>query len=277
MFSANTRRIEPRSVGRQIQIFHGMSFRNRAIRPETDGADHYFLLGPYMKRGFEAAGIMAPGDQRAVEVGFPKTDRLLDGSLSRSQMLARHGITGDRPVVLYAPTGERRNSLETMGEELIAKLGAVDRYDILVKPHDHPHSTTDWWARLAPLESEHVRLVHERDVIHTLSIADLLVTDASSVANEYALLDRPIVFIDVPELIELTLKKGALLDLDTWGRKGGVVVPDVGEAIEAIEAGLTAPDGCSEIRQAMVDDLFFNPGHATSAAMQWLGDELGLQ
>lgn len=276
LFSANTRRIEPRRAGTRIQIFHGMSFRNRAIRPETDGADRYFLFGPYMTRGFESSGILAHDDPRAVQVGFPKTDRLLDGSLDREQILRDHGVGGDRPVLLYAPTGERHNSLETMGEELIAKLDALDRYDILVKPHDHPHSSIDWWSRLAPLQSEHVRLVREPDVIVTLSIADLLITDASSVANEYALLDRPIVFIDVPELLALTRKKGALLDLETWGRRGGTVVPDVSAALVAVEHGLAVPDEHSLIRQAMVEDLFYNRGHATTAAMQWLRDDLGL-
>jgi len=276
LFSANTRRIEPQHVGTRIQIFHGMSFRNRAIRPETHGADHYFLFGPYMKRGFEDSGILDVNDPRGVEIGFPKTDRLLDGSLDRGEMLARHGLSGDRPVVLYAPTGERHNSMETMGEELIAKLGAVDRYDLLVKPHDHPHTTVDWWDRLAPLESEHVRLVHERDVIHTLSIADLLITDASSVANEYTLLDRPIVFIDVPELFELTLSKHARLDLETWGRKGGEVVAEVSDAVAAVEAGLADPGARSDVRRAIVADLFFNPGRATAAAMDWITRELRL-
>jgi CDP-Glycerol:Poly(glycerophosphate) glycerophosphotransferase len=274
MFAANTRRIEPGTVRERVQIFHGMSFRNRAIRSETDGADHYFLLGPYMKRGFEESGILPPGDRRGVEIGFPKTDRLLDGSLDRARMLARHGVRGDRPIVLYAPTGERHNSLETMGEDLIAKLTAVDRYDVLIKPHDHPHTTVDWWARLAPLETEHVRLVREPDVIHTLSIADLLVTDASSVANEYALLDRPIVFLDVPELFALTVRKGARLDLETWGRRGGRVVSDVSEAVQAIDAGLADPGEHSAVRRAMVGDLFFNPGRATAAAMRWLTEEL---
>jgi CDP-Glycerol:Poly(glycerophosphate) glycerophosphotransferase len=274
LFAANTRRIEPRRVNKRIQIFHGMSFRNRAIRPETDGADHYFLFGPYMKRGFDDAGILAADDPRGVDIGFPKTDRLLDGSLDRAETLAAHGLQGDRPVVLYAPTGERHNSMETMGEELIAKLGAVDRYDLLVKPHDHPHSTTDWWDRLAPVEAEHVRLVHERDVIHTLSIADLLITDASSVANEYALLDRPIVFIDVPELFELTLSKNARLDLETWGRRGGEVVAGVSEALAAVEVGLADPGARSDVRSALVADLFFNPGHATAAAMAWIHREL---
>jgi hypothetical protein len=274
MFAANTRRIEPRRVRERVQIFHGMSFRNRAIRPETDGADHYFLFGPYMKRGFEDSGILAADDPRGVDIGFPKTDRLLDGSLDRGAMLALHGVRGDRPVVLYAPTGERHNSMEALGEELIAKLGAVDRYDLLVKPHDHPHSTIDWWERLAPLETEHVRLVHERDVIHTLSIADLLITDASSVANEYTLLDRPIVFIDVPELFELTLRKHARLDLQTWGRRGGEVADGVSETLDAVESGLADPGARSDVRRAIVADLFFNPGHATDAAMDWIRREL---
>jgi len=276
LFSANTRRIEPRRVGTRIQIFHGMSFRNRAIRPETNGADHYFLLGPYMKRGFEESGILEAGDRRAVEIGFPKTDRLLDGSLDRDSVLRDHRIDGQRPVVLYAPTGERHNSMETMGEKLISGLDGLDRYDLLVKPHDHPHVAIDWWERLAPLTGEHVRLVQNRDVIPTLSIADLLITDASSVANEYSLLDRPIVFLDVPELLELTRSKGARLDLETWGRRGGCVVPDIPAALDAVEEGLAAPGERSAVRQALAADLFYNPGAATTAAMQWLQRELGL-
>ena len=54
---------------------------------------------------------------------------------------------------------------------------------------------------------------------HFESFADLLITDASSVANEYTLLDRPIVFIDVPELFELTLSKHARLDLEARAKK----------------------------------------------------------
>lgn len=276
LFSANTRRIEPRRAERTIQIFHGMSFRNRAIRPETKGADHYFLFGPYMRRGFEEAGIFEPGDGRTVEVGFPKTDPLVDGSLDRESQLARLRLTGDRPVILYAPTGEKRNSLETMGEHLIERLASLDHYDVLVKPHDHPHNQIDWRSRLAPLEGEHVRIVRDLDVIPTLLIADLLLTDASSVANEFTLLDRPIVFLDVPELLEITRRKGAHLDLDTWGRRSGEVAHGPDEALEVIEVALARPKTRSAVRKAMVADLFFNPGRATETAMTWLAEELGL-
>ncbi len=277
MFSANTRRIESRYVGRRIQIFHGMSFRNRAIRPETDGADNYFLLGPYMKRGFEESGILGSDDPRGVEIGFPKTDRLVDGTLDRQAELARHGVTGERPVLLYAPTGERKNSLETMGVELITKLSETDQFDLLIKLHDHPHSSTDWFSLLAPLETDHVRVVRHADVIPTLFIADLLITDASSVANEYALLDRPIVFLDVPELVELTLAKGARVDLETWGRKSGRLSVDPTCALKDIEASLADPSEHSDVRQALAADMFFNPGRATAAAMAWTEKELALR
>ena len=93
-------------------------------------------------------------------------------------------------------------------------------------------------------------------------------------ANEYALLDRPIVFIDVPELFELTLRKNARLDLETWGRRGGEVVAGVSEALAAVEAGLADPGARSDVRRALVADLFFNPGHATAAAMDWISREL---
>ena len=276
MFSANTRRIEPGRAGRRIQIFHGMSFRNRAVRPETHGAEHYFLLGPYMKRALHEAGVLAADDPGGVDIGFPKTDRLVDGSLDRRTELERHGVTGERPVLLYAPTGEKHNSLETMGEELISRLSTTGQFDLLVKLHDHPHTNVDWTARLTHLEDDHVRLVRSADVVPSLFIADLLITDASSVANEFALLDRPIVFLDVPDLLDLTLAKGAVLDLTTWGRRGGRLAHDPAGAVSEIEAGLADPSEHSDIRRALVADMFFNPGRATGAAVAWMERELGV-
>ena len=138
MFSANTQRIEPRRVDRRIQIFHGMSFRNRAIRSETDGAENYFFLGPYMKRGFEATGILRRRPPRRRH-RLPQ-DRPAPRRLARPQGDAGEPRDQRRPPG-RALRAHRRAAqlLETMGEELIAKLDALDRYDILVKLHDHPH------------------------------------------------------------------------------------------------------------------------------------------
>ena len=276
LFCANTKAIKPRSHGVAVQIFHGLSFRNRAVRVANDGYDRYFVIGPYMHRRLEDQGVFVPGDPRALKVGFPKTDRLLDGTLDRSAILAEHGFSGDRPVLLFAPTGAKRNALETMGEELVARLAAEDRYDVMVKPHDHPKNRIDWFARLAPMENEHLRVVRDADVIPLLFAADLLLSDASSVANEYALLDRPIVFLDVPELLAAAAAEDDRLDLGTWGRRGGIVAPDAGAAVSAIAEALADPTIGSDVRRAMTADLFYNPGHATGAALSWVLEEMAV-
>lgn len=275
-FSAQTNMICPEVAGRRVQVFHGVSFRNRAIRPENMGYDHYFLAGPYMHRTFVNAGLLQPGDPRALEIGFVKTDRLLNGSLDRSELLAREGFDGSRPVVLYAPTGQKGNSLETMGEEVIENLLNADGCDVLVKLHDHPKREIDWPARLKRFDGPHFKLAQDADVIPLLFLADLLITDASSVSSEYSLLDRPMVFLDVPKLIaKAQAKDGSQVDLDTWGRRCGSIAKAPMEALDLVAHGLAHPGEHSEIRQAMAKDLFYNPGCATEAAMAWVRQNLG--
>lgn len=270
-FGAQTNLICPHTAERRVQIFHGISFRNRAVRPENMGCDHYFLVGPYMHRRFLEAGLLREDDPRAVKVGFPKTDALLDGSLDRQALLARFGFDGTRPVVLYAPTGQKGNSLETMGEEVLELLVAADACDVLVKLHDHPKRVIDWKSRLSRFESPHFKVSDELDVIPQLFLADLLITDASSVSSEYSLLDRPMVFLDVPKLIEKArAKDNSQVDLETWGREGGPIAHSPEEALEMVASGLDRPSEYSSVRQAMARDLFYNPGSATENAADWV-------
>ena len=268
LFGANTKPISPRRAHARIQIFHGISFRNVAIREEILAWDYFFLVGPYMRRRFVELKLLAENDPRALNIGFPKTDRLINGTLDRVAILAREGFDGSRPVVLYAPTGQKYNSLETMGEEVVQRLAAGGAVDVLIKLHDHPREGTDWRARLAPLEGAHVRVAREADVIPLLFAADLLITDASSVSSEYSLLDRPLVFLDVPKLISKSQQKNASLDLQTWGRRCGVLVEKPEQIVAAVESGLRNRGDFGSLRREMAADLFYQPGRAADAAIQ---------
>ena len=275
VFCAHVSGYFPREDGGRVQIFHGLSFRNMAVRRDVLVYDHLFITGPYMRRTFQAQQLLRPQDPRLVPIGFPKVDRLVDGTLDRRAILSRLGLSGRRPVLLYAPTGQKGNSLETLGEEVIRRLRATGRYDILIKLHDHPRDTSvDWSKHLRPLLDGHTKLVRDFDVVPYLFVADLLVTDASSVSSEYSLLDRPIVFLDVPDMIAAIRVKGRAIDLDTWGRKGGVTVRWPDEAVEAVRWSLAHPREGSNVRRAMARDLFYNPGRATDAAVAWIRDRL---
>ncbi|NOX70860.1 MAG: hypothetical protein GXP15_16895 [Gammaproteobacteria bacterium] len=276
-FSAHTKLILPRRVERRIQIFHGVSFRNKAVRPENLGCDNYFMIGPYMVARFAGAGLLTENDPRIANIGFMKTDALVDGSLHRESILKEVGFDGSRPVILYAPTGAKRNSLETMGEDVIRKLLEVDEYDLLIKPHDHPkNKKMDWTTYLRRYESPNCRIVEPRDdVVPMLYIADLLISDASSVANEYTLLDRPILFLDTPELIDQARNaRHSMLDLDTWGRTGGLVVEKADSVQALVAQSLSNPSQMSLVRRRIAENLFFNHGQATDSAMTWMQENL---
>lgn len=271
VFCAHVSGYFPKDEQERIQLFHGVSFRNMAVRRDVLVYDRLFLTGPYMRRLFTAKQMLRDRDPRLVDIGFPKLDRLVDGTLDRRVLLERIGFSGRRPVILYAPTGQKDNSLEHTGEAVIERLRATGKYDILIKLHDHPRDRgTNWPTRLEPLLDQHTRLASGLDVVPYMYAADLLVTDASSVSNEYALLDRPMVFLDVPQLLAAMQRKGAALDLDTWGRKGGVTSRWPDEAVEAIAWSLAHPRHASKVRRAMARDLFYNPGRATDAAMRWV-------
>ncbi len=272
LFAGNTKMITPADFDARIQIFHGISFRNKAVRADNLGADYYFMVGPYMRRRFSQAGLFAEDDPRGLNIGFLKTDRLLDGSLDRDTLLTQYGIDGSRPVLLYAPTGQRHNSLETMGIEVIRQIAATNQYDLIIKAHDHPkRPDAECFQTLPTLAGPRVHLVKEQDVIPLLFVADALITDASSVSNEYALLDRPIIFLDVPKLIKKAMKaEGSMVDLDTWGRRIGTVVKAPEEIVHALDQALTHPETYSAERKQLVADVFYNPGTSTIAAADWI-------
>lgn len=277
VFCAHVSGYFPKEDKERIQLFHGVSFRNMAVRRDVLVYDRLFLVGPYMRRLFTDKQLLRDTDPRLVNIGFPKLDRLVDGTLSRKAILNRLGLSGRRPVVLYAPTGQKDNSLEHTGEAVLQRLNATGKYDILIKLHDHPRDrVTDWPRRLRPLLGRHTKLVNDYDVVPYLFAADLLISDASSVSNEYALLDRPMVFLDVPQLLGAMEKKGVALDLDTWGRKGGVTVRWPDEAAEAVAWSLAHPREGAAVRKAMARDLFYNPGSATDAALRWVEQRLDL-
>jgi hypothetical protein len=277
VFCAHVSGYFPKEDKERIQLFHGVSFRNMAVRRDVLVYDRLFLVGPYMRRLFTGQQLLRDRDARLVNIGFPKLDRLVDGTLNRRAILNRLRLSGRRPVLLYAPTGQRDNSLEHTGVAVIERLKATGKYDILIKLHDHPRDrVTDWPRRLKPLLDRHTKLVSDYDVVPYLFVADLLISDASSVSNEYALLNRPMVFLDVPLLLASMQRKGVALDLDTWGRKGGVVSRWPDEAVEAVAWSLAHPEHGSAVRKAMAGDLFYNPGRATEAALRWVGQHLGL-
>lgn len=253
----------PRSAGKSVQVFHGVSFKNLGVREKYLKFDHLCLAGRYHGEVYRRKGfVREPG--QCLLTGVPKLDALVSGSLDRNALLHRNRLNPRRPTLLYAPTGSKFNSMEIMGRRVIEEVGHDGRWNLMIKLHDHPkNSDIDWAREIRRMETDRIRLVTEPDVVPYLHAADLLLTDASSVSVEYTLLDRPMVFLDVPELLQDVVERGGALDLETHGRKAGAIVRRPEDVVASVVDGLAHPSRESGLRLATARDIFHDPGRAT--------------
>ncbi len=237
--------VHPR--GKKIfQLWHGVGLKRIAlgdqrIRPrdrrkimgDTARYTLFFTTSDFMAEHF--ARILAIPRERIAVTGYPRNDFLFQADAHHTLRAGLRSRLGDfRKLVLYAPTWDpRREAVRTpwpfddfdVGalNALLERPGAL----FVVKLHWH------MWHLLASLPSQgRVRryddVFGDQDVQRALAVADVLVTDVSSIAYDFILLDRPIVI--------------AHPDLDGYDRAHGLVegyrelLP--GEVVETFDAFL---------------------------------------
>ncbi|WP_406297894.1 CDP-glycerol glycerophosphotransferase family protein [Embleya sp. NBC_00888] len=131
-----------------------------------------------------------------LRVGYPRNDALADkdaGTADVEALRAELGLVDDpRRIVLYAPTFRPRGEDEDFEmpfdlERWVAELG--EEFVLLVRTHylDEVELPPSLAADVRDASTTH-------DVTPLLRLADVLITDYSSLMFDYALLDRPMVF-----------------------------------------------------------------------------------
>ena len=201
-----------------------------------------------------------PGEYKILEFGYPRNDRLVNATPADiAARRERLGITSDQTAVLYAPTFrelEGDPSLRIDFDELIK--GVSDEFVFIVRAH--------YMAKLSPATQQ---LIAEGRIIDgsTVSevsdlylVADILITDYSSVMFDYAILNRPIViFADDWDRYRNT--RGTYFDL--LESPPGAVARNQPELVE-IFANLTYRSAENQQRLKEFHERFcaFDDGHA---------------
>jgi CDP-glycerol glycerophosphotransferase (TagB/SpsB family) len=260
-----------------------------------------FLLGPLMRSLYEEFSRDHPDiarDIRTFNVGYPRTDNLLRRAPHRESILKELRLDPSFRTVIYAPAWDVGSSLRTYGTEVVEKLLDVPEINVIVKLHpvllvppnsqNYIHYTDgiDWPDRFRALEKENARLryVEEAEVSSYFGACDAMVADFSTIALEFMLLDRPVVYIDCPGFFESHLKRygydPALMKSDdrfNAGRNCGVVVDGLSDLARAVKRSLDYPDELSYKRRDMTKLLLYNPGHASEVAADTVMELLGLR
>ena len=273
----------PRGACR-VQTFHGVAGKYRTVYDSPvnsmRGWDRLFFINKRRLQHFIDTGAIDADSPAIRLIGMPRLDCLVDGSLDRDQILTSLGLDPSRKTVLYAPTWSRYSSVALMGEEIVKRLGAAG-YTVIVKLHDRSregddyHSGgVDWGQKLEPLlKATAGVLARGSNSSKYLMAADVLITDHSSVGFEYLLLDRPLIRIHVPELLEKTDVEPTYVQLMTEAAR---TVFDVEGLVAAVAESFANPKAKSESRKAVAGEMFYEPGSATARAITEMYDVLEL-
>ena len=272
---------ERKNADVKIQIFHGCSLKNRAVHKKALAYDKLFLVGSYMHQKFTTTWNLQEDDPRFEKTGMPKLDALVDGSLNRDTLVKKLNLDPSLPTVIYAPTrtSVTSSSLQMFGRQIISTIADMP-VNFLVKLHDRaykqwkPRMKQDWMKILD--EYKHyprLRTIFDYDITPYLFVSDLLISDISSVVNEFTLLNRPMVLIHVPRLIshhkKMELARGvSTSDLEQWGQSAGHLVKDITTLRKTVSHCRELPEEKEDIRKEFARKFFFNPGKATEKTLQ---------
>ena len=269
---------------RRVQTFHGVAGKYRTVYDAPSQSmrewDRLFFINELRLRHYIESGAIDEGSEAACLIGMPKLDCLVDGSLKRDELLLAMGVDPSRRTVLYAPTWSPHSSVVSMGEELVRRLGEAG-YAVIVKLHDRSRELeyvnsggVDWGARLEPLLKQFDGvLASGNNSSQYLPAADVMITDHSSVGFEYLLLDRPLIRIHVPELIENTDIEPKYVEMLA---SASTSVNNVDEVVAAVERAFVEPGENSAQRIAIANKMFYKPGTATDRAVKEIYDLLEL-
>ena len=154
----------------------------------------------------EAFGI---SEDKVISTGIPRTDIFFDEEYiinKKNELYSKYPLLKTKKVILFAPTfrgsgqGSAYYDFDRLNIDKLRKsLG--DEYVIIMKLHPFIKETLQ-----ISEENEDfiIDLSSEREVNDLLFIADIMITDYSSICFEYSLLNKPMIFFtyDLEEYIE---------------------------------------------------------------------------
>jgi hypothetical protein len=269
----------PLRPARTVLLKHGAGVSARALRPHwlrktVDDFDLVLVNGEADRasicRHAPAHGVAG----KVVAAGLPHMDRLENCAETRERYCARIGIPPERKVALVGPSWRGLQAIQARQpgyfDQVIAALQDLD-WEVLIKMHACSFNPAmvggdDWAARVAGYLRPRVHVDTDVDDVPALVHADLLITDISSRAFDFMLLDKPVIAV-VPEGLFCDEFDAERIDLLKQGAHVIESPADLGRAVAEAQMreGITRP-----ARRELAHALFANRGRATSAVVDHL-------
>ncbi len=186
-----------------IDVWHGIPFKG--FTPHDFKLQHQYdetwVSSTLLKRLYvERFGFK---EDRVQATGYGRTDLILSYHANRSQIRARLNIPSDKKVILFAPTWKQdttnRNEVpfELPQDQFFHSLEDFAlRNNAFFIIRYHLNTLLD--GSIDSRHMLHLPLQKYPNGEEVVAISDVLITDWSSIAFDMMVLEKPIVFLDVP-------------------------------------------------------------------------------
>lgn len=258
------RRIIPFYKGKRnskwVDVWHGLAFVHTERGKMLRDYNLAFVTSEFFKEYYSKEG----GEKVAKIIkitGYPRNDPLIDGRWSREELEEELGAPKGCKNILYAPTWGHKFKKKVFPWESTSNFlrqieEFCEKYDCNFLIRMHPN----WYLR-NPIEAKQIeneakhrkRIIHVphhkyKDVQSLLCISDVLITDWSSVANDYISLNRPIIFLETTFPVE----KFVLGPED----RAGYIVKNKEEFFEKLSEAITKPNLFQQKRKKLIKKLY---------------------
>ena len=179
--------------GLKVQVFHGLAGEKKGHFRIRHYFDLYLTQGPYFTQRFLKLKSKYKNFD-VLETGWPKLDiygkELYKYDDEKKALLNNYNA---KKIVLYAPTFSPSLTSAPYLIDEFKKLAKNKDHLILIKFHDLMADELIVAYQQIAKENSRVIFEEERNIIKFLLMADIMVSDTSSVVYEFLLLNKPVI------------------------------------------------------------------------------------
>ena len=177
------------------------TLRYRHLLKQKNVQYHCFVEGQYRIDKFKKYGLDTI--HKVYDTGLPKLDRFFNETYNKAKLIDEFKLDPGKKTVLYAPS-YKPTSIFLIGDQIPTLL---DDYNVIVKLHPYSwqgkyvsHSHHRFFEKMVR-QYPGIHLVNpdRTDIMPYMYIADTMISDGSSVINEFLALERCGIIIDLPD------------------------------------------------------------------------------
>ena len=259
-----------------VYVPHGLDSLNLTMR--TGSVDHYdavLCVGPNQKEEIrKTEEVYNLPSKKLVECGYMLLDDMRAGFSEKDNC-------SERPVILIAPSWQEANIMDSCIDELLTSLRHTG-YRIIVRPH--PQYVKHREAQLNDLKARYagtpqVEIQTDFASNSTVFRADLLITDWSGIAYEYAYTTcRPVLFVNTPmKVMNPEYERIGVVPINISIRKeiGREIAPeDVGQVNTVVEEMIARRGEYQERIRKLACQNVYNLGQSAQCSAKFILSEL---